>query len=745
MSRLPSTLQKGTLTFSVESRLLREIGERLVKQPEVAFVELIKNAHDADAVTCEVNYQPPASITVTDTGHGMTFEEFTNGWMRIGTSAKENQRKTRKLGRVMTGEKGIGRFAVRFLGTRLQLRSVADDPSRGMRTLLTAVFNWPTFDRNEDLGKIRVPYELVAAADNDEPGTTLTITQLREPARTVNLDAVRTAAISVASPFRALLGTVPSSKQPRGKTKQDPGFSLIIHPAFVRDDDGDVANAVLNSAVLRAVVNLKGDRLSLRVFRYGKKTADVHINDRYPNSIDGLYADIRFFPQRAGTFAGLAIKGPVAKAWVKRYAGVAVFDRDFRVLPYGTEGDDWLELAADAVRNVRDPQSPLAAKYFPMDDPTRMSTQLNYMLRLPNTHQLVGVVQIEGRRSKDKARGDLGLIPAADREGFVDNSTFQQLWNVVRGAVEAIAFVDRQVQQEDEAREQKAEIQSLRTETRTAIRQIQRNPHLRIDDKRKIVEQLTQVQSLAQQHEERSRDMDSRLEVMSLLGVVAGFMTHEFGVALDVLEKGRRVLMKLAKHDASCKLAADEVGDHIGTLREFVTYSQGYIQGANAPPTRPYPARPRIQQVIRVFGKYADARGVDITVDIAGDVMAPLVPVSLYGGLGLNLYTNALKAVIARAGTHDRRIAFHAWNEGKWHHLEVLDTGVGIPNALRERVFDPLFTTTASNRDPLGSGLGLGLTLVKRAVESYGGKVQVITPPEGFSTCVAVRLPLAGD
>ena len=76
------------LTFSVESRLLRELGERLVKEPEVAIVELIKNAYDADAETCEVLADIPKSIVIKDNGHGMTLEEFTSGWMRIGTSSK---------------------------------------------------------------------------------------------------------------------------------------------------------------------------------------------------------------------------------------------------------------------------------------------------------------------------------------------------------------------------------------------------------------------------------------------------------------------------------------------------------------------------------------------------------------------------------------------------------------------------------------------------------------------------------
>ena len=81
-------LDHGTLSFSVETRVLRELGERLVKQPEVAIVELIKNAYDADATECAVEYSPRARIVVEDNGTGMTLDRFTNAWMRVGTASK---------------------------------------------------------------------------------------------------------------------------------------------------------------------------------------------------------------------------------------------------------------------------------------------------------------------------------------------------------------------------------------------------------------------------------------------------------------------------------------------------------------------------------------------------------------------------------------------------------------------------------------------------------------------------------
>ena len=745
------TIEKGTLNFTIESRILRELGERLVKQPEVAVLELVKNAYDADTRVCDIVHEPPTQIVILDDGHGMTLDEFKNGWMRIGTSSKEASPKSRTFGRVITGEKGIGRFAVRFLGKVLHLESVAYDQERQEKTVLSADFDWPEFDRHEDLGRVKVPYQLNRALPDAKIGTRLLITQLRPNAESINMRTVRTASIGIVTPYQSLLrrpegiGKARRQRQRSPAEIEDPGFLLRIKPAPDDSEDGDLARVVLDSFVLRAVVELKGDRLSLAVFRRGEDTASIEINDRYDNSVGPVYADIRFFPQRKGTFTGLPVDGRRAKSWVKDHSGVAVFDRTFRVHPYGTEADDWLFLSADTAKRAREPRSSIAKKHFPMDEAARMSTQLNYMLRLPYPQQLVGIVQVEGRRSKDQSNEDVGLIAAADREGFIDNVAFRRLRDAIRGAVEAIASADRELQQEQERTEQDELLKALRKETQDAIREIEANPNIARVEKARIVARLAQTQLLAQRHDERSRQREAALETMSLLGVVAGFMTHEFGVAFDELEKAQQKLEKLARRDEQFKQSSEAIADHLARLREFVTYSQGYIRGASSRPTESYAARPRIQQVVRVFGKYASDREITIEVNAERDVIAPLVPVSLYNGIALNLFTNALKAVTAMSGDGPRRIAFRAWNEQEIHFLEVSDTGIGIPAALRQRIFDPLFTTTASNRDPLGSGMGLGLSLVKRGVEAYGGRIGVVDPPAGFTTCFRVRLPLEAE
>ncbi len=65
--------------------------------------------------------------------------------------------------------------------------------------------------------------------------------------------------------------------------------------------------------------------------------------------------------------------------------------------------------------------------------------------------------------------------------------------------------------------------------------------------------------------------------------------------------------------------------------------------------------------------------------------------------------------------------------------LTVLDNGPGIPDEVRERLFEPYVTTKQK-------GTGLGLAIVRKIVEEHSGRVWVENHPEGGAR-VVVRLP----
>ena len=722
--------EKGSVPFSIESRILRELGERLVRQPEVALLELVKNAYDADATSCTIE-QSDDAITVRDTGSGMTLRTFTTAWMRIGTSSKERNERSPAYGREITGEKGIGRFAVRFLGLGLQLETVAHDDERGQKMRLVADFDWARFDLESDLDDVRVPYTLTPVPSDVTTGTTLRITKIRDEARDLDWKVVRTGSVGVVSPLQSLLST--SLRHGDGK---DPGFELIT---FSEEAEDDLSAALLEHSVLKVLVNTKPGRVKIEVFRGLEPKSCLAVDDAYAHELGDVRADIRFFPRRPGTFTGAPVDGRLAYTWVRENSSVKVFDRGFQVLPYGEERDDWLSLRRDAARNERHPQSEIARKHFAMTQQVSASPKTNWMLRLPDAPQLIGVVEVRGRRSRDEQQG---LVAAADREGFVANAAFAQLTDIIRGAVEMIAVADRQLQQDDEAVRTRREIDEGREETERAISEIEANDTIPGPQKERIVGMLFESQLRLERQQEGSKEREQQLEVMSLLGIVGGFMTHEFGTAIAELRDAHEDLVDLAAKHPEFKQRAARFAKHVAKLEAFVDYSELYVRGARSLPDKPYPAKPRLTQVRKLFADYAKDRRINVEIGVEPDVIAPLVPISLYNGIAQNLLTNALKAVTASTDEDHRTIAMRAWNDGEHHTLQVSDTGVGIPNPIRKLVFDPLFSTTESGKDPLGSGMGLGLALVKRGAAAFGGTAKLTTPPPGFATCFEVQFPL---
>lgn len=141
-------------TFSVDSALLGELGEKLVSSVHVALSELVKNAYDADAKLVKLSIQPEGTstrIVIEDDGIGMTLDEVKSYWMRIGTTNKVEQPISSVFGRRKTGAKGVGRFACRRLGLNLKLTTIAhikparstDRREKFQTTIVT--FNWEKF------------------------------------------------------------------------------------------------------------------------------------------------------------------------------------------------------------------------------------------------------------------------------------------------------------------------------------------------------------------------------------------------------------------------------------------------------------------------------------------------------------------------------------------------------------------------------------------------------------------------
>lgn len=115
------------------ARLLTMLGDQLIKDERIALIELIKNSYDADASWVKVTFEnfgenyevlPESKIIIMDDGDGMTKDILSNQFLNPATPGKKKQKnkndKTKK-GRIIQGEKGIGRFAMLKLGRKIDV------------------------------------------------------------------------------------------------------------------------------------------------------------------------------------------------------------------------------------------------------------------------------------------------------------------------------------------------------------------------------------------------------------------------------------------------------------------------------------------------------------------------------------------------------------------------------------------------------------------------------------------------
>lgn len=728
-------LASGSVAFEAEGRLLQELGERLVAHPDIALVELIKNSYDADSANCSVRVADDgAALVITDSGAGMTQAQFLSRWMKIATAHKLDEPVSPRFGRKRTGQKGIGRFAVRFLGNELVLETVAEDEVLKQRTRLSAKFNWKKLDDARSLGSIKVDYTVTAAASSVPTGTTLRVEGLKHELDFLGSKDFRTRVLRIVSPLDSL-DRGRFRRRDSTKYEVDPGFRVSL-PSGEADEEIDIGKQVLARSWARLRIDFHNNSVTYTVDRPGGKKPKTLVVRAKSRIKAGVVADIRFFPRRKGIFSGVDFNGTAAWSWVRENCGVAVVDHGFRIRPYGFENDDWLRLDLDAAHNERDWRTEIAKREFPISTAVKGRPADNPALNMPSNFQLVGAVFVESQAS---GKGD-DLTTAMDREGFLQNEAFDQLCEIVRGGIEFLALVDKKQLADEQEAKAAAAAASVREDFKAAIQNIRSSKTLSPGDKSRLVEHYSGLSKKVEEVEEYGREARRKLETMGLLGVVAGFMTHEAARILDGLEQALERLRDMADLDPALGEAIRSVEEGYEAFKEHVDYTSVFIESMHREHSAPFKAQAQVRRILEKFGTFAQDRAIECRNEVSAKAEVSGIPVAAYSGVVLNLYTNALKAVLAREGGADApQIVVRGWNEPGHHVIEVLDKGNGIPVELRQRIFDPLFTTTSNTNNPLGSGMGLGLSLVKEVVTNFGGKIRLVDAPAGFSTCFHVE------
>ncbi|HEU5153421.1 MAG TPA: HAMP domain-containing sensor histidine kinase [Gemmatimonadales bacterium] len=231
--------------------------------------------------------------------------------------------------------------------------------------------------------------------------------------------------------------------------------------------------------------------------------------------------------------------------------------------------------------------------------------------------------------------------------------------------------------------------------------------------------------------EERLRHNEATLvaaDRKAMAGVFAGSVAHDIGNTLTVADSA---ISWLQEPSMSTEERAAAVSDLKRASQELAQLSRRLmlLHGTRTPfPPHSVALAPVIKESVRFAQSHSKVRNCRFTYALDETARATVVPLTV-GRIMLNLILNAADATDGRGKIHIR-----LWPSDGEVHLEVHDNGPGIPPDLRERVFEPLYTSKPD-------GTGLGLVSVKTAVEDeLRGEISVIDSPFG-GACFRISLP----
>jgi len=253
---------------------------------------------------------------------------------------------------------------------------------------------------------------------------------------------------------------------------------------------------------------------------------------------------------------------------------------------------------------------------------------------------------------------------------------------------------------------------------------------------RDLAERLAETNRRLEQAQAEAR----RSERLAALGQLSAGLAHEIRNPLGVIKGSAEMLtQKLQASDELARELAGYISTEVNRLSALVTEFLDFARPLHA---QPHPADlvallDRVLQIVaerfaaKPSGTQATGNAVRVERHYASGL--PLVPLdeSLCEQAFLNLVQNAYEAMQdgdqggrLRVGVLQVSVQPATQNDREGVELRLADTGPGVPEELREEIFNPFVTTKKT-------GVGLGLSIVSKIVDGHHGSIHVENGPEG--------------
>lgn len=721
--------RESNISFKVDAGLINRLGRELVGRAETAVSELIKNAYDADATNVNVKYINSnligGTLLIEDNGLGMTLDQLSKGFMTISSTDKLHNPRSIRYGRNKAGRKGIGRFATQRLGSKLTIITQTLESDEAIKVII----DWDEYKIDSQLTDIqnRVEYHPKLI----DEGTTLIIDGLRDSWSEADIRRVYRYVSDLLQPDYL---SDKSANQKYAKQSEE-SFRVVFHQVInneeklIADPNSllfDKALAVIEGYVDQShdgYYTIKSDSLDIDddIILVPRKQEDP----KFRNLSEVHFKAYYFIYNRDQYYSGIS---KMELASIQKVAneqgGIRLYRNGFRVLPYGEPNDDWLNIDR---------------RYY-------NDSGTNAPFGNRNLFGFVEIIDSEGELFEE----------TASREGLIENESFKELSDFLHKALEVarnkLRYAVEKKKKEFSSFKQPAIFKEQKT-TLQKLDELARNVDTLISfstDDSEIAETLKvdtkKVFEGLKDDFLKLLDELGMIRVLAGLGLTIGEFTHEV-VQFTPSIMGDLSVLNEQSLDSDGLTSLENLKR---TIQLFISYTSYFNSTVSENVSRELKVL-SLDTVVADFHKIikTDLKNLSISLEIEEygfDLKAVPMHTSEWTSILFNLYTNAKKAI--RREKVKGKIKFVVGKEENKVYLEFSDNGDGVPDANKERIFLPFFTTSTpvgfdAPEDEKLTGTGLGLKIVRDIIVGYGGSIQLISPEEGYSTCFRIDLPMA--
>jgi len=237
---------------------------------------------------------------------------------------------------------------------------------------------------------------------------------------------------------------------------------------------------------------------------------------------------------------------------------------------------------------------------------------------------------------------------------------------------------------------------------------------------RELAERLAETNRRLEQAQAEAR----RSERLAALGQLSAGLAHEIRNPLGVIKGSAEMLTQKLQHsDELARELAGYISTEVNRLSALVTEFLDFARPLHAQ-LHPADLIPLLDRVLKTVADRWTGKPVAVERTYADNM--PPIPLdeSLCEQAFLNLVQNAYEAMEENGGVLRVEVQRATRTDQEGAEVRLSDTGPGVPEELREEVFNPFVTTKKT-------GVGLGLSIVSKIVDGHHGSIRVDNRPQG--------------